>query len=121
MFGKCTFSVFIASLFLATLASASLARQTATTTYEGSGNTMESVVATYQKLEPKLTAEQKARFKEAYDGICEAYQTSGILLASVMDAADAVSARTAMISYQRVMGALPEMIDKLNRLVQGFK
>ena len=121
MFGKRAFLVCLTCLYLAVSATASLGRETTTTTYEGSGNTMQSAIETYQKLEPQLTAEKKKRFKDAYDGICESYQTAGILLASVMDAADPPSAHTALVSYQRIMTELPNMINKLDKLVQSLR
>ena len=121
MFGKSVLCVCLALLCIAASATAGLSRETRTTTYEGSGNTLQSVVETYQRLEPQLTAEQKKKFKEAYDGICDAYQTAGILLTSVMEAADPVSAHTALVSYQRIMVELPNMINKIERLVLGFK
>jgi hypothetical protein len=107
-------------LLLAGTAGVSFAAPSATS-YEGSGSILQTTIENYQKLEPKLTAAQREEFKEAFEGICTTYQTAGILLSSVMDAADEVSGRTAMASYQRIMGELPRMINRLARLVQSFK
>ncbi len=119
MFGMRAFLVCLIFLCAAAVPPAGLAAPA--DTYEGSGRVVQRAVETYQKLEPRLSAEQKKRFKEAYDGICESYQTAGVLLTSVTEAADAASARTALVSYQRIMTELPNMINKLDRLVQGFK
>jgi hypothetical protein len=113
---------FACLLFLLLAGSAGVSfAASAAASYEGAGNILQTTIETYQKLEPKLTAAQREKFKEAFDGICTSYQTAGILLSSVIDAADEGSSRTAMASYQRIAGELPRMINRLAGLVQSFK
>jgi hypothetical protein len=118
MLRKCSLLTIVLFL-LASCASAELGRPTSAT-YEGSAATLQTAVESYQRLEPRLTVQQKKEFKESYEGICRSYQTAGILLESVVDAADPASANTAMVSYQRTVAALPRMIDKLAGLVRSF-
>jgi hypothetical protein len=114
-----SFLTWLVCLVIAGCASADLNRPTAAT-YEGSAATMQMAIESYQRLEPRLTAQQKKDFKESYEGICRSYQTAGVLLESVTDAADPASANTALISYRRTVAALPGMIDKLAGLVRSF-
>ena len=89
--------------------------------FRGAADILQSTVDAYRKAEPRLTAAQRDEFKEAYTAICSAYQTAGVLLESVMDAADEPSARTAMFSYQRIAGELPNMVNKLAKQVRSYK
>jgi hypothetical protein len=107
-------------LFLGGCATSGLS-SSGTISREGTGNTLQATVEAYQKMEPRLTTAQRQQFKEAYDGICTSYQTVGILLSSVLDAADEASSRTAMISYRVTEAELPKMINRLAGLVQSFK
>ena len=119
MFKASSFLVWIVCLTIAGCASADLGRPTAAT-YESSADTLQTAIESYQRLEPRLTAQQKKDFKESYEGICRSYQTAGVLLESVTDAADPASANTAMVSYRRTVAALPGMINKLGSLVRSF-
>ncbi len=114
------FLVCLVCVLLAGCASGTLGNRTSAS-YEEAGGKLQTTIETYQKIEPRLTAAQREQFKEAYGGISKAYQTAGILLASVMDAADEASAHTAVVSYRRITSELPAMIDKLDRLVRGFR
>ncbi len=107
-------------LFAGACASAGLSNHTSAS-YEGVADTVQNAVTGYRAIEPRLTAEQKQEFEEAYTQLCKSYQTAGVLLDSVMKAADQDSANTSLLSYQRLAAQFPEMADKLSRLVRGFK
>ena len=91
------------------------------TSYEGVADKLQNAVTGYQALEPRLTADQKQEFEEAYAQLAKSYQTAGVLLASVMKAKDQDSVSTALLSYQRLMSQFPAMADALLQLVQSFK
>jgi hypothetical protein len=121
MFAKYVLIVATLCLCLTGFSTTSAAKQAETVTYEGSANVLQRDMETFWKIEPQLTAEQKEKFTTAFNRICEVYRTAGLLISSVTDAADEASAHTALMSFQRVMGELPGMIDKLDRLVRSFK
>jgi hypothetical protein len=87
----------------------------------GFPDTLADAITTYRAMEPRLSAEQKTEFKEAYDRVVSAYQMAGTLLASVFDAADEASAHTAMVGYMTTADALPGLTDRVAKLVRGFK
>jgi hypothetical protein len=119
MFRKERFLIGFVLLLAASCASTDLRNSTAAS-YEGVGGILENAVSTYLELKPKLTPAQQQEFMEQYGAICKSYQTVGILLDSVTDAADAASAHTAVISYRRTIAELPKMINRLSQLVQSF-
>ena len=94
--------------------------RSATATQGGSAEALRVAVQNYQKLEPRLTAQQKTQFKENYAAISKSYQTAGVLLESVTDAVDPASAYTALISYETTVAGISANIDKLGRLVRSF-
>ena len=120
MLGKHYFVAGLLLLVAGACATAGLQNQ-ASPSYEGVADMLVNAITTYQALEPRLTAEQKREFNEAYAQLCKSYQTSGLLLEAAVDAADQASAHTAVISYQRTVVQLPGMAEKVSRLVQGFK
>jgi hypothetical protein len=89
--------------------------------YSAFGDKLQSAVTTYRSLEPRLTEDQKNEFAEAYGQVCKAYQTAGILLGAILKAADQESANTAELSYRRTMTELPDLVDRVTRLVKGFE
>ncbi len=108
-------------LLLLTAACAGAAAQgPASRSYDGAAETLKRAVATYRALEPKLTADQKEEFREAYAQLSKSYQTAGILLASAMDAEDQANTNTALLAFQKTVAQLPAMTDRVSRVVRGF-
>jgi len=109
-------------LLLLTAACAGTAAQgPASPSYDGAAETLKRAVATYRALEPKLTADQKEEFREAYAQLCKSYQTAGILLASAMDSEDPANTNTALLAFQRTVAQLPAMADRISQVARGFE
>lgn len=110
-------------LLLLTAACAGTAAQgPASPSYDGAAETLKRAVATYRALEPKLTADQKEEFREAYAQLCKSYQTAGILLASAMeDTQDQANTNTALLAFQRTVAQLPAMTDRISQVARGFE
>jgi hypothetical protein len=85
------------------------------------GDKLQDAVTTYRSLEPRLTEDQKMEFEQAYARVCKAYQTAGVLLGAILKAADQESANTAELSYRTLMAELPDLVNKVTRLVRDFK
>jgi hypothetical protein len=87
----------------------------------GPAETIVESAQAYKQMEARLSEDQKAEFMEAYNHVVSALQTSAVLLTSIVDAADEASSHTAVISYLSTAGELPRLIDKVQKIVQGFK
>ncbi len=120
MRGKYLFAVFLL-LFAGACASVGRVNETAPTSYEGIADTLQKAVTAYRAMQPRLTADQKREFDEAYGQLCKSHQTLGVLLASVMSAQDEESVDGAFMSYRRLAAQLPAMAERVSRLVEGFK
>lgn len=109
-------------LLLLTAACAGAAIQGQDSPSHGGGTeALIKAVTRYRALEPRLTADQKEEFTEAYAQLCKSYRTAGILLESVMDAQDEANANQALLAFQKTVGQLPAFADRVCQVVREFE